>query len=335
MLVCAAAAWAESTPPKGLTVTFNGGTALEIRTESTLQNSPLSTTGSVSISDRNVVSRTVVDKDGRLLFTYDIEASPEASSPLRYTIRIIPHDPNRIELNGFTFAPGDQLTIGDMPYTVRQDGTISVYQIGEIRAAGLSLRQLTSLVRGSVVKVKAARRDAPTVSAVREFKAVRIGEGVSIDILANPATGERIYDVIQPLTPGVRGGMDPAREQPKLEDEFSLMKIRVAINGKTIREPENNWMIGGALKIALPGHGAVYLAIQPVTSHPFQPVGRAEKNRLTFPLGTDFVEITAAENVMKKSAYRTIWVYWDAAAPDTQSVDVTCSGTLDAILPKK
>jgi hypothetical protein len=339
VFVCAAAAWADSAWPNGLTVTFNGGTALEIHTESTLANSPLSTSGSVAISDRNEVSRTVVDKQGRMLFTYDIEATPEGGSSARYTIRIKPHDPNRVNLSYFTFAAGDQVAVGDAVYTVRADGKIAVDRVGEVMAAGLSPDRLATALRDRLkehvnVSVKSARRDVPTVAAVREFKGVKIGEGVSIDILHNPSTGERIFDVIQPLSPGPRG-VQTAREAPKLEDEFSLMKARIAINGKTVEEPGNNWMIGGALKIALPGHGTVYLAVSPVTSHAFQAVGRAEKGKLSFPIGPDFVEITSPENIMKKSAYRTIWVYWDPNAPNTETVDITCSGTIESLLPKK
>lgn len=340
LLLFAATAWADSTSPNGLTVTLNGGTALEIHTESSLANSPLSTSGSVSISDRNEVSRTVIDKQGRLLFSYDIEAAPEGGSSSRYTIRIRPHDPNRINPASFTFAPGDQVVIGEASYTVAPDGRITVNQIGELRVTGLSLDRLASLIKSRSgnsqvdLRVLSARRDVPTVSGVREFKGVRIGEAVSIDILMNPSTGERIYDVIQPLPPGPRTTATP-KDAPRVEDEFSLMKARTSINGKTIDGPGNNWMIGGALKIALPGHGTVYLAIQPVTSHAFQPVGRAEKNRLTFPIGADFVEISSAENVMKKSAYRTIWVYWDPSAPNTETVDMTCSGTIEALLPKR
>jgi hypothetical protein len=334
LAVCASGvAYADSGSPTALTVTFNGGSALELHTESTLRNSPFSTSGSVSISDRNQVSRTVVDKNERVLFTYDIEADVVAGQ--RYNIRIKPHDPNQINLSYFSFAPGDQLTVGETSYTVRADGMIAVKQTGDVQAAGLSPERLaTALKKRGVsgqVKVTAARREVPTVSAMREFKNVKIGEAVSIDILYNPSTGERIFDVIQPLVPGPKMSSS-SRDAAKLEDEFSLMKIRVAINGKTVQEPDNTWMIGGAIKMSLPGHGTVYLAIQPLTSHAFQPVGRAEGKRLTFPIGADFVEITGAENVMKKSSDRKIWVYWDANAANTDSVDITCSGTIEALL---
>jgi hypothetical protein len=334
----AALAWADGTWPNGLTVTFNGGTALEIHTESSLANSPLSTSGSVAISDRNLVSRTVVDKQGRMLFTYDIEAAPDGGSPARYTIRIKPHDPNQVNLYYLTFQPGDELSVAGTPYVVRADGKISGERFGEVQVSGLTLEKVAAAFKARTkerqmdIKVTSAKRDVPTVASVREFKSVRIGEAVSIDILFNPSTGERIFDVIQPIT------LTPAqvalKETAQLEDEFSFMKVRIAINGKTVEEPGNSWMIGGAMKIALPGRGTVYLAIKPVTSHPFQPVGRAEKGKLTFPLGTDFVEITSAENVMKKSSYRTIWVYWDPKAPNTHSVDLTCSGTIESLLPK-
>jgi hypothetical protein len=287
------------------------------------------------------VSRTVVDKQGRMLFTYDIEASPEGAPGGRYTIRIKPHDPNKVNLYYLTLQPGDQIAIGDTPYTVRPDGKIAGDRLGEIQAAGLTVEKLMAAVRARVkdqridYKVISARRDVPTVAAVREFKSVRIGEAVSIDILINPSTGERIYDVIQPIVQAPQQTAVREKPQTPLEDEFSLMKIRVTINGKTVEEPNNSWLIGGAIKMSIPGHGAVYLAIKPITSYAFQPVGRAERGKLTFPIGSDFIEITGGDNIMKKSPYRTIWVYWDAGATTPASLEIAAADNIEWLLPKK
>ena len=40
----------------------------------------------------------------------------------------------------------------------------------------------------------------PTVARVREFSAVKIGEAVTLDILYNPSNGEKIYDVLRPIS---------------------------------------------------------------------------------------------------------------------------------------
>jgi peroxiredoxin len=51
--------------------------------------------------------------------------------------------------------------------------------------------------------------NVPTVAAVREFRAVKVGEMVTLDILQNPSTGEKIYDVLRPIAdrPPAPGGM--------------------------------------------------------------------------------------------------------------------------------
>ena len=64
---------------------------------------------------------------------------------------------------------------------------------------------------------------ARTVSAVRDFPAVKLGEAVKVDILQNPTTGEKIYDVLRPsddpppassntTAVGDEGGFAPALE---------------------------------------------------------------------------------------------------------------------------
>ena len=61
-------------PRKPLTVTFNGGIGFEIHTESSASRAPLSTFGAVNVGAGNVSRRAVMDKSGRTIFSYDIEA---------------------------------------------------------------------------------------------------------------------------------------------------------------------------------------------------------------------------------------------------------------------
>jgi hypothetical protein len=342
----AAAASAQTRFENGLTVTFSAGGSIRIHTESTLANSPLSSSGVVAIAEGDVSHRMVIDRQGKVMFAYDIGLSSVPNDRNAFTLRVKPADPNHFIAQYVTFAPGDQIRVEvhNAPevggvHTVRSDGNIAIDGIGDVKAGGLSPAKLTAELRTRLkdrisdpyvaVTVVAARRDYPTIAAERELLAVRIGQAVNLDILFNPTTGEKIFDVIQPIEPP----SDTSRRIAP-EDEISLEQIRISINGTLVKEFRNSWMIGGGVKIGLPGRATVYLAVKPSTSYPFQPVGRVDGGKLAFPLGNDMVEIVSRSNVLKRSETGIVWVYPDTASKPGQPVTAEV-GMLGDLLPKR
>ncbi len=151
------------------------------------------------------------------------------------------------------------------------------------------------------------KTDGPiaTVSATREFPGVKIGEAVSIDIMANPATGERIYDVIEPVAQP-----DPSFRRPATPpDSFSFRSVGVVVNGATVHQAGNSWLIGPAMRVSIPGHGTFVLSQEAVTTPPFLPTGRVEGKVLKFGEGNDWVEIRSKSNILSKSENAVVWVY--------------------------
>src|SRR5262249_8342753 len=151
-------------------------------------------------------------------------------------------------------------------YTVRADGSIKVGVFGELKVAGQSKEGLAEalqrLLEGRIpqddqvaLEISLQPREYPTIAEAREFQKVRLGETVRLEVLADPSTGEKLYDVIQPLSP-------PARRTIAPEDEIVLDRMRILVNGRTIHEARNSTMIGEAVKLALPGHGTVYLTVK-------------------------------------------------------------------------
>ena len=69
----------------------------------------------------------------------------------------------------------------------------------------------------------------PTVAGVREFSAVEIGQAVSLDILYNPSTGEKIYDVLRPI-PSSSPVMSVTSVVPP--ETISLSQIAIRVNGR-------------------------------------------------------------------------------------------------------
>src|SRR4051812_45629710 len=97
----------------------------------------------------------------------------------------------------------------------------------------------------------------PTIAAVREFSAVKLGEVVTLDILYNRSTGEKIYDVLRPLAGPSPGGLVVTSSPPR--EEVSLKEIVVRVNKEAVKTPAS-WMIGTAVRIDIPGHGAYVVA---------------------------------------------------------------------------
>jgi hypothetical protein len=144
----------------------------------------------------------------------------------------------------------------------------------------------------------------PTVAAVREFPGVKLGDAIVIDILRNPSTGEKIFDVISPIE------TTAARAVPT--DEFNFTGPRVVVNGQSMTVASGAALAGAGLSIHLPAKGSYYLATEPPAKYSFRPAGKVERDRMTIVLDDDRIEIVAQGNILKNSAYRTIWAYHDA-----------------------
>ncbi len=108
LIFAATAVFAQSKSPNALHTWFADGTALEIHTESSRANSPLSTSGSVTVGAGNDVHRVVIDTKGSMLFAYDIEARRVSQGT--FTIRIKPVD--RTKVREESWFPKDKAAAG-------------------------------------------------------------------------------------------------------------------------------------------------------------------------------------------------------------------------------
>jgi hypothetical protein len=72
---------------------------------------------------------------------------------------------------------------------------------------------------------------------------------VQVDIFYNAGTGEKIYDVIKIANP--QGS--PRTTSKSAGERFSLYGFRVQVNGNTIRDTSESWMIlGGSQNFEVP-----------------------------------------------------------------------------------
>ena len=228
-----------------LTVGYADGTQVLIDTASTGGNTAqIYQNGVVHASQGTFWHRVVSDKDGKVVFAYDLEAG-RGSAAGTFVIRIKPVDP----------AYAHEI----------QKGPVA------------------------------------TVTAVREFNAVRAGQSVAIDILSNPATGDKIFDVLQPSQSG---------EPPRVGgEEFNFQNLEVWLNGHALPDLAGVSMTGAGAIVYIPGHGAYFVSLE---SRPhFQPAGHVERDRLWFDVDDDHVEIRSKGRLLAGSESRTVWVKHD------------------------
>ncbi len=170
-----------------------------------------------------------------------------------------------------------------------------------------------------------------TVSAVRDFPAVKLGEAVKVDILQNPSTGEKIYDVLRPSGDPVPGSSSTA----DAGDEFVLGDMKIAIDGEKFQWSSGATTTAAAARIYVPGHGAYFLSLSNAPG--FLEVAHANREQLTFQLDREHVEITLQRNVLSRSLYRLVWVKHDVgfAAADGKSLEVVTADKVEWLMPKK
>ena len=165
----------------------------------------------------------------------------------------------------------------------------------------------------------------PTVAAVREFPSVGIGEFVRLEILYNPSTGERIYDVFRPI----------------MREAISLKNIMVTVNGKGIMAPPSS-MTAAAVRIDIPDHGAYVLAIadpKHVQSlYTFQAIAAVDGRRLSWEMDGDKIEIISKLNVLTQAVKGSLWIYHDAQYRSQDlpnSVGVRAADGVEWLIPRK
>jgi hypothetical protein len=174
----------------------------------------------------------------------------------------------------------------------------------------------------------------PTVAGVREFPAVKIGEAVELDILYNPSNGEKIYDVLRPIT-----SSSPVMSVTSVvaPETISLKQIAIRVNGRAMSAPAS-YIIGSAVRIDIPRHGtfvvAAYDPHEASPDHGFTAIAHADGKTLSWAMGRDRVEITSGTNVLARSEKSVLWIYHDPHyQPDV--VGLQAADTVDWLLPKR
>jgi hypothetical protein len=154
---------------------------------------------------------------------------------------------------------------------------------------------------------------APTVSREREFKAVRYGQEVQLEILANPKTGERVYDVLRPIE-------GPSPNPGRLGIQ-AVSIPRLVVDGHETAV-KGSWPESQLPRLYIPGHGAFYLAWK--SKPKYRLAGYLEKNRLVFLMDGEYVEMIFAGNVPAAQESGPVWIYHDPNFKSAKNGGAVC-----------
>jgi hypothetical protein len=175
-----------------------------------------------------------------------------------------------------------------------------------------------------------------TVAGVREFRGVQKGQAVRLEILYNPSTGEKIYDVLRPSTDAKPRPTALADSVPAVE-ELSFRDIALVVNGEKTSAPAG-WITGAVARLYVPGHGAYFLSTyQPKTPQEFRHSVYADRNDLEFALDGDLIHITSVGNVLTLSENGIVWVYHDPkyrTQAQSQQPDLVVADKVESLLSK-
>lgn len=182
-----------------------------------------------------------------------------------------------------------------------------------------------------------AKSTFPTVAAVRNFPEVKIDQAVILDVLLNPSTGEKIYDVLRPVIDSEDPAVDPnglsvrpMHEKPTI----SLKQIMLRVNSTFLPIPAS-WVVGSAVRIEIPGYGLVIVAAQNPhidKGHSFAATARADGKKLTWKTGSDTIEITSETDILSQSKAGDLWVYTDKTFKSPSTIRLQSADTVESLL---
>lgn len=209
-----------------------------------------------------------------------------------------------------------------------------------IRILPLDQKTASEMLRAPHPTFKSATGRIPTVSEVREIQPVKMGQAVTLDILQEPTTGEKIFDVLRPVAGPSQCPTSMCVTAVPKPAQLSLKDITLRVNVKSVTAPAS-WIIGAAARIDIPGHGAYVISTyEPKGSgYKFYPVVRAEGQSLKWSIDGDQIEIVSKADV----GNGIFWVYHD---PNVRAqglfgvqafsvVQLQAADTVEWLLPKK
>jgi hypothetical protein len=142
---------------------------------------------------------------------------------------------------------------------------------------------------------------------------VRVGDTVAIDVMANPATGQKIVDYVS--LQHNRPMMGPAARDFTLADAgLSLNDPRLIVNGTAVAATAHfaGSVSGPTVWFYLQGHGRFVLSLVPIPDPRFRKIGEVYDYTLTFHDWDGGFRMECSGPIVPSSGYFNLYVYSDS-----------------------
>jgi hypothetical protein len=146
---------------------------------------------------------------------------------------------------------------------------------------------------------------------------LKVGETVALDLLVNPATGQKIVDYLTLKRSGFESAasVGGAHDFSLTDVELSLERPRVRVNGKLVEATANyqGGISGAVVWLYLAGHGRFVVSLFPNGKLGFQKNGVTAADTLTFREGSTEYRVQCGSAVAPGSGPYNVYVSHEAA----------------------
>jgi hypothetical protein len=144
---------------------------------------------------------------------------------------------------------------------------------------------------------------------------VRAGDTVAIDLLENPATGQKVVDylVFTRSNPGDAAELGPLVDLSLAEVELQLENFRISVNERVLDASERvgGSISGAALWFYLPDRGRFVMSLLPNAKLGFRRAGEVSIRSLTFTEGRDRYDIQSTSRIVPAEGRFNLYVLHD------------------------
>jgi hypothetical protein len=144
---------------------------------------------------------------------------------------------------------------------------------------------------------------------------VRAGDTVAIDLLENPATGQKVVDYLEfkRSSAVVIPELPPARDLSLAEVELQIENFRISLNG-TVMDASTRvggGISGAALWFYLPERGRFVMSLRPNPKLGFRRAGEVSNRSLTFTEGRERYDIQSTSRIVPAAGRFNLYVLHD------------------------
>ena len=113
---------------------------------------------------------------------------------------------------------------------------------------------------------------------------LRLGDRITVDLLADERTGNTVSDEIVLLPPQTAPESRPPQDFAIDKVELQVIKPRFLVDGQAVSD-DGGAVSGESVWLSLPKQGRVFFSLFPIPGYPFRKTGVVEGNKIRFDLG--------------------------------------------------